>query len=303
MAELSIRDKEIQDEVAVRVDSQVYVWDGQQAVFLDSQDFLEHKKEGKIEFESKDMDGAVIAVPMGLAADVDWSALQQQREEDVKAIRVYYEGVVRLRKEEDKVYNRALLMYWDRGNFVNNLLAKPKKYGNKTVEQFAADVDASPSSIYKCKECAQTYTRERVIELSGRKMTWRDTVKLLSVKSVDERTKLEDSLLAGDIDTDDLSDAVKKLNRADKDQRAQAGEKVDRRGGASLKTTFNSTQQMSEKLQEKLSDFREAFKACNKLPKEKQKPETLKSMKATMASLLRLHRLLAKMAGTSDKPK
>lgn len=292
-------EKDIQDEASVRVASQVYVWDGQKGVFFEPDTYIQLKKHHNC--ESKEVEGVEVAVLTGAVKDPDWKEIHARRMKESKAEHAYYEKVVRFRREEKSLYKAALLTYWDKGSFLDDMLKDPKKYGNRTAEKFAADMNVSESSVRQYHRFACLYERDRAVELAGRKMTWFATTKLLSVASEAERAKLEDGVLNGKIGVDALSEAVKKINRAAKEKQSKAGKKVDRRGGQSLKSLFDSVSQMSDKLQEKLSEFSEGFKAFNQLSKDKQKPEARTSMKAAASSLLRLHRRLAKMAGNEDK--
>ena len=302
LAKVAPTEKDIKDEVAVRVASLVYVWDGEKGVFFDPDTFVELQKEYPCDSQEVG-EGVVIAALKSSVPEPDWGDIKERREKDSKAETAYFDRVVRFRHEERGLYQAALLTYWDKGKFLDDLLKEPGKYGNKTAARFAEDLGVSESSARQYHRFACLYERDRAKELAGRRMTWFATTKLLSVESESERTKLEDSLLAKKIDVDDLSEAVKKINRAAKAKNAKAGKKVDRRGGQSLKGAFDSVCQMSDKLQDKLSEFTEGFKAFNQLSKDKQKPETKKSMKAEANSLLRLHRRLTKMVEAQDSDK
>jgi hypothetical protein len=302
LVKLSPTEKDVTDEAAVRIASQVYVWDGTKGLFLETDQFVAFKKQ--FDCLQQNVEGVELAALKEMVKEPDWPEIYKHRAKDSKPIREYFEKVVRFRRIENSVYKAYLLNYWEKGQFVAVLLRDPNQYGNKTVKNFAADLGVSESSVYQYLHCSEKWSQERALEMAEHKMTWRGATKILSVKDDAERAKIETAFLAGKIDADQVNVAVKKANRADATKKEASGEKVDRRGGFQLKSVFDGAYALSEKMQERLSDFVEGYKVYQKLPPEKkvqqkakkaEDTELTKSMKAASGSLLRLQRRLTKV--------
>ena len=294
LVKLSPTEKDVTDEAAVRLAAQVYIWDGTKGIFLDTDHFVEFKKQ--FDCAQQNVEGVELAVLKQMVPEPKWDDVAKRRTKDSKPLREYYEKVTRFRRIENTVYKAYLLNYWEKGKFVEALLKEPGKYGNKTVKNFAADLGVSEGSVYQYLHCSEKWTQDRALEMAEHKMTWRGAIKLLSVKDDGERGKIESAFLKGEIDTDEVTVAVKKANRATTVKKEEAGEKVDRRGGFQLKSVFDGMNALSEKMQERLSDFVEGYKVYHKLPTEKTKDtELTKSFKAAAGSLLRLQKRLTKI--------
>ena len=297
-------EKDVTDEAAVRLASQVYIWDGTKGLFLDADQFITFKKQ--FDCLQQSVEGVELAVLKEMVKEPDWPEIYKQRVKSAKSLREYYERVVRFHQIDNSVYKAYLLNYWEKGKFVEAFLKEPGKFGNKTVKDFSNDMKVSEGSVYQYLHCSAKWTQARAIEMAEHKMTWRGATKILSVKDDTERAKIETAFLEGKIGADEVGVAVKKANRADAVKKEASGEKVDRRGGFQLKSVFDGMNALSEKMQERLSDFVEGYKVYQKLPPEKTKgTELMKSFKAAAGSLLRLQKRLTKVVGepeVKDKP-
>lgn len=301
MTRLDPEAKEIRDEADVRLASLVYVWDGTKGVFFEPDTFVELKK--RFPCTSQSVEGVEVAALTEQVKEPNWVEIHKHRMAEGDGMRAFYEKVALFRRHDKGLAKAMLVTYYERGKFVDELSRAPGKYGNQSVKKFAAEMKVSESTVYLYQRFAALYQEKRVLEMTGREMTWSSVVSLLSLKAEKERAKIEDQYLTGKLDEKTLAVAVKKAKRAEAERRETSGEKVDRRGGPGLSRLFDSMKVMSDKLQEKLAEYSEGRKAWFKLPEDERKRELKAHLKAADSSLLGIYKKLSKMVGTAEKPK
>jgi vacuolar-type H+-ATPase subunit I/STV1 len=295
LEKLEVNEKEIKDEAAVRVASMVYVWDGTKGVLFDADVFVEMKK--RFETEVREIEGVSIAILTKEVKEPDWKAIYAQRMKDQAGKVLFYEKVATFRRHDKGITKARLVSYYERGRMVDELQKEPGKYGNETVKKFAAELGISPDSVYQYHRFFCLYKDQRVLDLSKKNMEWATVTQLLGVKTEKERAKIEDAYIEGKLDDKQLSAAIKKARRSERAEKEARGEKVDRRGGPGIARIFKGTGIFADKMQDKLAEFSEAYKAFMKLPDDDRKKELKAALRTTASSLSHLHKRLTKLVG------
>lgn len=233
--------------------------------------------------------------------DADQEALAKIRVSMEETTRGYFERIVLFRAIEDKSFETILTYYWDRGEFVDTLIKDNKKYGGRTVENLAHDLGASAESIYKWRQFATTYTREQLGGLILKRIPWRTVLVLLGAPSNKERRKLEDGLIKGELEHDDVVKVVKKMNKEEREKaKADPKSTVDRRGGPTVTSICKGVTKLSAAMDDAISEFLSACGASADLEKEDQE-KAKAAFKPVFDELETLHTVIGKALTVKDR--
>lgn len=124
-----------------------------------------------------------------------------------------YEEMVSSIKEELNTAEKLILrVRWFVGCQAYILMEK-RRYGDHTVEEFAADLELSPSSIYEARRFYITYTKEELDQrLIDRQFTYRRALAMTRCKDSDQRQIIEDAAYEQQLTDEEIDDLVKAAN-------------------------------------------------------------------------------------------
>jgi len=124
-----------------------------------------------------------------------------------------YETMVNSIKEELNTTEKLILrVRWFVGCQAY-ILMENRKYGDHTVEEFAADLELSPSSIYEARRFYITYTKEELDQrLIDRQFTYRRALAMTRCKDADQRQIIEDAAYEQQLTDEEIDDLVKAAN-------------------------------------------------------------------------------------------
>jgi hypothetical protein len=233
--------------------------------------------------------------------DADQDALAKARISLEETTRGYFERIVLFRSIEDKTFEAMLTFHWERGEFVNTLMADHKKYGGRTVENLAHDLGAAAESAYKWRQFYNTYTKDQLQGLILKRVPWRTVLVLLGAPSDTERRKLEAGLAKGELEHEDVVKEVKRLNKEEREEaKSDPKAKVDRRGGSTIYSICKGVTKMVGVTDEAISEFLSACAASAELDKEEQK-KAKAVLKPVFEELETLHTTIGKALTVKDR--
>lgn len=93
------------------------------------------------------------------------------------------------------------------------ILMENRKYGDRSVEEFAADLGLSPSSIYEARRFYVTYTKEELDQrLIERQIPYRRALAMTRCKDAEQRQIIEDAAYAQALTDEQVDDLVRAAN-------------------------------------------------------------------------------------------
>lgn len=93
------------------------------------------------------------------------------------------------------------------------IIMEGRKYGDHSVEEFAADLNLSPSSIYEARRFYMCYTREELdARLISRQFTYRRALAITRCKDPDMRELIEDASYEQNLSDEEVESLVKAAN-------------------------------------------------------------------------------------------
>jgi len=203
-----------------------------------------------------------------VVAESELKELTVKQMED--GLRRYLKLVEDSKAEGTDVAKMVLLFYWKRGQRVASLMSEPKKYGNKTAENFGRDI--RPDNPYNHFEVRRwhrfykTYTLDEVEEAAKKELPWRSVVELMAVEDKDRRLELQQQVTSGKISSDDLRSVIKKETLEKRAVAARSGTKTERRGGASISTIYRTFLGFTNDFAIKIDEFIETCRRHDKAP-------------------------------------
>lgn len=204
-----------------------------------------------------------------------------------------------LRQMESEAHYKSLRWRWERGQFLNELMKDPRRYGNRTAESFAETFDIDKSLAYRELQFYTQYNEDGMQQLVARKISWRDVFYLIGVEDMNKREKLIEARVTGKLKSKELEVAVKKINQAKRQKKEAKGEKVDKRSGAvNLGQIFRSTVAIGNDYDAKLAEFTAALKDYAKLEDGKKKTELEGHIREAMRGFKAIAKRLEKLIGT-----
>ncbi len=183
------------------------------------------------------------------------------------------------------VLNDVLSLHWEQGEFLHQLCQDPRHYGNKTVDNFAEELEISKETAWSYQRFFSRYTKEQMQEAVKQEISWRTISYLLSVQNDTKRLELQTKVASKKISSKDLELEVKKLNKVTKKVKKAAGAKVDGRGGASVKAVFRSAASLAVDLVERLDDFKDKYKEFVKMDEGAAKSQMSAQLRETKKAL------------------
>jgi hypothetical protein len=188
--------------------------------------------------------------------DADKDLLAKNRISMEENVRGYFEKIVLFKTIEENNYEALLTMYWERGEFVDQLLKETKKYGGRTVENLANDLVSSAESVYKWRQFYLTYSKDRLGHLVAIRAPWRTVLVLLGAPSDTERRRLETAIAKGEMEHEDVVKEVKALNKAEREAAKGDKEKqTDGRGGSTVTSICKGVLRLTGGLDDAVSEF------------------------------------------------
>lgn len=202
------------------------------------------------------------------------------------------------REMEVETCNKALRLYWLRGRFAREVLAKTKEYGGRTVAHFAEASSygkrkVSEYEVYDWMQLADHYDEKGIQRMIDEKISWHSVQSFMRLPGK-ERDKVEKRLVAGKIKSDkELRKEVKERNTAVRAAKEKKGEKVDNRGSSASHAVFRATGKVALALQEKLDEYLDTAKLYDKMDRAgsryltaySAREETMKSLKVLVRKL------------------
>ena len=175
----------------------------------------------------------------------------KQKEEGDK---IYVQKVIYFQGKELETLQNILLLHWEKGSFVADLLRSPAKFGNITLEGFAKDMKVSTQAVRSWHRFFVIYpNKDDVDRLVRLKLPWRGIQALLAgdMTPVD-RKMMETKLAKNEIDSNELKTKVQEMNRETRKTKKARGEKTEKRGGnppsSALKNLVGGVEFLSKRL-------------------------------------------------------
>lgn len=204
-------------------------------------------------------------------------------------------------KKENEAHYLSLRVRWERGEFLNELMKNPRRYGNRTAEAFAEAFKIDKSVAYAELKFYTQYNEASMQELVDKKTAWRSVFYLLSVDDMPKRQKLLEAVTNGKMKAKELEVAVKKLNQTKRAKKEAKGQPVDKRSGAvNLGQVFRSTVAIGNDYDAKLIEFMAAMKDFAKLEESKKKSELEGHVREAMKGFKAIYKHLEKLVGKKD---
>jgi len=174
-----------------------------------------------------------------------------------QADRRYVEKIQKFRDQKKGVLESLLYLHWEYGEFAADMFNAPSKYGNRTAEHMAKDLEMHPDTIRSYHRFYQRYTREEVKAAVEKGLQWRVIQALLAVDDPKERAQLENKVVSKKITSDELRSEVKERGKAARAKAKASGRKVDRRGGlhgsAAIRNCISLADEMARKIDQYVS--------------------------------------------------
>jgi hypothetical protein len=224
------------------------------------------------------------AIPLGPVAPQPLTAdeITQGEKAFQEKIRMFLDG-------ETKCRLGVLMLNWDKGNFIIDMMNDPKTYANHTPADSAKALGVSESSAFKYRKFASTYSKEKVMELAQAGVNWFDVALLLSLPAPEKREGLEAKLMHPDpkkrITHDELKERVKEINVKEKTAARAKGAKVSERGGVRPIVTIRSFETTAQALVDKQKDFKDAYTQFRDMEEGQSKSETKDALKTAFATI------------------
>lgn len=268
-SELALSKQELESRVDQMIKAQVLVFMDGSVRFMGSgelDEFTETLDGKKKLYRWADDDGRLYVSDL---KDADKALLKKNRISMEEGVRGYFEKVVLFKTIEESNYEAILTMYWERGEFVEQLLKETKKYGGRTVENLAHDLASSAESVYKWRQFYLTYSKDRLSHLVAIRAPWRTVLVLLGAPSDTERRRLETAIAQGKMEHEDVVKEVKALNKAERESdKGGSDSKADRRGGSTITSICKGVLKLTGSMDGSLSEFLSACGSSEDLDAE-----------------------------------
>lgn len=179
-----------------------------------------------------------------------------------------------------------MYLHWEEGDFLLEL-SKTKKYGDRTIETYAKEMDISIAHANQCRKFREEFkSLLSVDELINKGIPWRNVVKLLSVTEPEKRAAVIEK--APELTTEEFEETVLEAAQESRDAKEARGEKVDKRGLNTASLSAKCVNNMIIELIAKLDDFSEAIDTHDAMPESKFKAELNIRLREGMRSLDKL---------------
>jgi len=138
--------------------------------------------------------------------DVVGTAVEVKEEETSFAN--FEEMVTYFRGKVDTISKITLRTCWEIGKEVK-LIKESAVYGEKTVENFASEMDINIKGLYRYAQFASEYTEaELEVSIAKDHIGWGVVNKLISVKDKEDRSEFEDKIAEGEIKPSQLDEEI-----------------------------------------------------------------------------------------------
>lgn len=283
------REKEIREEAEKLLVDQIYIWNGQEGVFVDEDDYKVWCEDHPCHEHTEN--GMRLAAPKEYVENPDWKAILAEREKGNDSQRMYFQQIVHLKKAEDNMFRSILYVHWEKGRFVDEVSKDCRKWGQKTIHNIAKHLGVSVTQAYVWHQMYKR-TPQKILDAQVKaKLTWSDSTQLMKIKDEADYKRLEKARREKKLSYKELVKEVKKVTRAYRDKAKASGKKVDGRGSGKRKVNldrlFKSVETMAVKFDERLADFSEGYKAFSKLSREEQ-DGTMKPFKSAVDALVKV---------------
>lgn len=182
-------------------------------------------------------------------------SVELTKAEKVEANKRYKDKIFEFKTREREHNRTELLLKYDIGEFVADVLEGPKKYGTHAAEELSTDLGMHVDSVRLLHRYYLRYNRETVEKkLVPACMSWSAVQALISVADPKIRSAVETKAIKEGLSRDEIREEVKRVNEDDKTKATETGETKDRRGGlhdtAAFRNCENAAIEMIPKLQQ-----------------------------------------------------
>lgn len=188
--------------------------------------------------------------------------------------KLWREKIAFFKSEDNKAWTNVLMLHWQKGKFVGELLNAPQKYNNHVVKEFADAIGVSEPAVYSYLHFSRKKDEEQVKQLAEMKMSWRNISYLLSIEDDKVFDTFIKQIAAGKITSDELPKKVREYNMGVASKAKSKGKKTDGRKGniqslRSIKTTISLCVDMVTAL----DLIKTVIKEADKIADEKNKSD------------------------------
>jgi hypothetical protein len=186
-------------------------------------------------------------------------SVELTKAEKVEANKRYKDKLFEFKTREREHNRNELLLKYDIGEFVADVLESPKKYGTHAAEELSTDLNMHVDSVRLLHRYYLRYNRETVEKkLVPACMSWSAVQALISVADPKVRSAVETKAIKDGLSRDEIRDEVKKINSNDAKAKAAIGETKDKRGGLHDTSAFRNCQNAAIEMIPKLQQYADA---------------------------------------------
>jgi len=224
--------------------------------------------------------------------------------------------VVELIVEEKDVTKALLYHHWRKGQFVEDLLGSPKKYGNHTIDDLYKPFGIGKSTLGSWHRFYLKYQKEEDMKkLVDSGANWRDVSNVLSVEDEKQRADLLKKRLTCELSSDELAKRVSEINKEAKEEakaKAKAEKKrkpkakkvegeLTNKEAKGLLNTIRSANSIVLTATSTMDDFKEAYDEFQKLEESKFKSDIQAALQDSFKNVAILSKKLLFILEHRDK--